>query len=492
MKIKKKNFIISVLLCLILSIFIIITIIFFNNKEIINNLIDKNYKLGLDENTTILNLESKENDNVLLVFENNSGIKQITAPNGLTIFANGKKKVAMDYKVEENEKYTFNITDINNNVTYKSFICPKAHIEITRQDFDIDMEDTMSKLIQNFYDNMIATNFINIDMGELNYMNSNQSVNLQEAVSTWKVIGADTWRVTSDGKIYSSVPGGSSKPNWWGTGLINPDEKVKQTYNFEMDFTLFQSGQLNEGPCFFVSINSDGSLNGYFFNVNNHKACYGNPNYYQCRLWRFDHYTLDQSFSGGINNNTHMWCYPVSAGWNVGGSSSYGNDKFTCLAAWNGSLNATYHVEASDGHILITMNGSPVANVIDNTYTSGTYGFWGNNCEQKDSMYLTNINFKSMNIYTLSNLLSDTTWAPITINAVVNFSNEIETSMSDLNVINTFKDNEIHYLQIGSETNKTSSETFIANIDNRGKWIDSSNYDNYINQIETYLVNLFK
>lgn len=443
-----------------------------------------------DSTDAKLALVSMENNNILLTFSSPIGLKTIECPNSTKIECNGRTKVAIDYQVEANQKYTFEITDNNNKRTSKTVNCPQSHIEIARQNFDIDMEATMERLTQNFYDNLIATNFITMNMGELNYMNSAQAINLQEAVSTWRTIGASTWRVTSDGKIYSSVPGGQTKPNWWGTGLINPDEKIKQTYSFEMDFTLAQSGQLNEGPCFFVTVNPDNTLSGYFFNVNNHKACYGNPNYYKCCLWKFNHYNLDQSFSAGINDSTHMWCYPVSTGWNVGGTSSYGNNSFTCLAAWNGSLNAQYHVEASDGHILITMNGNTVANVNDSTYTSGTYGFWGNNCEQKDSMYLTNISFKSMNIYTLANLIRDTNWVPTTNNIVVNFSNMAETSISDQSVIDLFVYNDIHYVSIGNEDNKEATETFISNINNNGQWINSSDYETYMTSVENYLVDL--
>ena len=37
-------------------------------------------------------------------------------------------------------------------------------------------------------------------------------------------------------------------------------------------------------------------------------------------------------------------------------------------------------------------NGTEIINVTDSQYKSGTYGFWGNNCEVAGAMTLSNIN----------------------------------------------------------------------------------------------------
>lgn len=415
----------------------------------------------------------------------------------MRFIAIGKNEIAIDYKVEKNKAYKFEITDISNNTIEKTFCTPEAHIELTRQEFDINLEETVEALSENLKSNLIATNFIKIGTGELNYINSADALNLQEVVSSWKKIGADTWSVTNDGKIYSYVKGGKSKPSWWGTGLINPDENARKTYEFFMEFTLAQSGQLNEGVCFNVTENADGSLNGYFFNVSMHKSCIGTSTY-ACRLWRFDHYTLDQSFSAGINRK--LWCwwdtkYTTKSAWtptNPPTKITVGNDSFTCLAAWTGTTTAQYHVEAKEGNILIKMDGNIVAEVTDTTYTEGTYGFWGNNCEQKDSMYLKDIKLKAANVYYLSDLLNDAEWNVQTKNIVINLNNTTETILNDEGVQDKFIDNKIHLLAVTNTTNKNTYESFIRAINNQGKWINSDNYDNYINGINSYLVNYLR
>ena len=490
MKIKKKNFIILFLLCLILLFFIIISIILFNNKGIINDLIDKTYKLNMDENSTTLNLESKENDDVLLIFENNNGIKQITAPNGLIIYADGKKKVAMDYQVEANTTYNFETISMSDSVSYSSFTTPTSHIELTRLDFDIDLEVARSRIRKELNKNMIATNFIDLKLGDLDNLVSG-SVNLSEAVNSWRTIGAPTWAVTSDGQqIYSSVPGGNGWPNWWGTGLINPNEKAFKINSFALDFTLASSGYLHEGPCFFVTQNDDGTLNGYFFNVSMHTVYSG---VYVCCLWKFDHYNLNQSFSSGINS--FMWCAPYHGNgnmsrWTPGGGASYGNNSFTCLAQWTGYANGQYHVVAKDGNITIELDGNTVVDINDTTYTEGTYGFWGNNCEQRDSMYIKDVSIRTFVIPTLEELLQDITWSNDINNIIINFSNSNEVSLDNTSTVDTFNNYGINYLAISTEENKSSIESFIEKINNKGEYIDNTNYDDYMQKIIDYLLNI--
>ena len=64
------------------------------------------------------------------------------------------------------------------------------------------------------------------------------------------------------------------------------------------------------------------------------------------------------------------------------------------------------------------------------------------------------------------------------------------------NITNTLKSN--NYMKVDDKISGNiiaaiyDDETFINTIDNNGVWIDSTNYDNYINGIATYLVNLFK
>lgn len=209
---------------------------------------------------------------------------------------------------------------------------------------------------------------------------SSQDVNVDKIINSWETIGSPTWSAL-DGKIYSNSPGGnngwgdnpnekwnsSKKRSWWGTGLLDPEGYESKAIT--MDFTMVTGGSLNEGVCFNVTKNSDGSLNGYFVTICNHANM-------ECRLWKFNHYTLDLSFSSGINGR--MWCCPRNNIWNVGQTTTYGDDSFTALQAWSTSnSNVTYHIEYEKGRILIKADGNVVADVRDNTYTERNLWFLG-------------------------------------------------------------------------------------------------------------------
>jgi len=426
-------------------------------------------------------------------------MKEITKGKSKTLklFKNGKAKTismislivlaftSLTIYVAANQSIKVSVTEAPD----VDLVLAKGQTDVDLTQFETDLKAELEK--QGVDSNKVNIQALNVTENTL----SSESVNVDEIVNSWQKIGADTW-TAKNGMIYSQVPGGVAKPNWWGTGLI--DQNGFKTTKFNMDFTLAQSGQLNEGPCFFVTVNDDGSLNGYFFNVNNHKACYGNPNYYQCRLWKFNHYTLDQSFSAGINDSRQMWCYPVSSGWNVGGTTTYGNDSFTCLAAWNGNLTAKYHVEAADGHILITMDGNTVADVNDSTYTQGTYGFWGNNCEQKDSMWLKDIKIGTVKEYikTFSDVLQEPTWNNNTIRTIVHVQDSTRdefaenTQVSD--ILERMMNKGIYYIGWGTDANKTQMETTLAENDSHGMFTENTKYQTAISETAKYIKSLIK
>ena len=113
-------------------------------------------------------------------------------------------------------------------------------------------------------------------------------------------------------------------------------------------------------------------------------------------LFKFEHYTLDQSFSSGINGR--MWCGPHGhGGWSVGRKVTYGSESYTTLATWNDNASNINYSVSSDGkgNIVIKENNITVVSIFDDTYTKGTYGFWGNNCETSNYMYISNFSVQA-------------------------------------------------------------------------------------------------
>ncbi len=337
---------------------------------------------------------------------------------------------------------------------------------------------------------------------------SSQDLNVDKIINSWETIGAPTWSAIN-GKIYSNSPGSagdwsdnpgvhwtsSNSLSWWGTGLLDPNGYETETVT--IDFKMVTGGKLNEGVCFNVTKNADGSLNGYFVTICNHINM-------ECRLWRFDHYTLDQSFASGINRN--MWCHPEShsskrdnASWNVGHTSTFRQDSFTCLAAWSTeSSNVPYHIEYKDGNILIKANNSVVVNITDRTYPRGTYGFWGNNCEAGGLMYLNNIRISTITqkVKTLEEVLREPEWREDSIKVLTYVGDQVNeqlnhpTSLGEL-LTRTIND-EIHYVGWGQDVNQSQTLDFIAANNNNGTFINNTDYQNSINETADYIKSLIE
>lgn len=379
-------------------------------------------------------------------------------------------------------------------------------IMLTSKETTLDLTNFEEDLTKKLQNEGISTDNINFQTVERKQSSiSSEDLNVDQIVNSWETVGASTWSATN-GQIYSKIPGSGGAPNgqgnWWGTGLFN--QNGYNISNLNMSFTMVDGGNLNEGPAFFVNKNSDGSLSGYFINIANHN-CRG-LTYYTCRLWRFDHYTLNASFSDYSTGNGSLWCWDAThdpqahssdAGispWVVGQKTTPGNDSFTCLAAWNGVMtNVNYQINASNGHIVIKMQNQTVVDMNDTTYLKGTVGFWGNNCEQSASMHLTNINITTEEtIYrTYDEVLRQPTWRNNAEHVIVNVDNTVDTSFTDTSMIGellsrTQKDN-IHFIQWGTDSNKSIIENFIKQNDNKGLFTYNNDYENALIQTAKYI-----
>lgn len=387
-------------------------------------------------------------------------------------------------------------------------LSPKLNVDImlTSKETTLDLTNFESDLVEKLKNEGVSTNNINFQTVERKQSSiSSEDLNVDQIVNSWETVGASTWSATN-GQIYSKIPGSGGAPNgqgnWWGTGLFN--QNGYNISNLNMSFTMVDGGNLNEGPAFFVNKNADGSLSGYFINVANHN-CRG-LTYYTCRLWRFDHYTLNSSFSDYSTGNGSLWCWDAThdpqahssdggiSPWVVGQKTTPGNDSFTCLAAWNGVMNnANYDINASNGHIVIKMQNQTVVDMTDSTYLKGTVGFWGNNCEQSASMHLTNINITTEEtIYrTYDEVLRQPTWRNGAEHVIVNVDNTVDTSFTDTSMIGellsrTQKDN-IHFIQWGTDENKAIIENFIKQNDNKGLFAYNNDYENALIQTAEYI-----
>ena len=374
------------------------------------------------------------------------------------------------------------------NVTVSITPKPKIDIALAKGISTTDVTNFKDDIINGLKAQNIDTSNVNVFSVEATASQlTSEDVNVDKIINNWETVGASTWSSTN-GQIYSKVPGGSSKPSWWGTGLLDPDGY--NTDQVTMDFTMVTGGKLNEGVCFNVTKNSDGSLNGYFVTICNHSNS-------ECRLWRFDHYTLDQAFDSGINKN--IWCNPGNPGdagsWTVGHKSVYGNDSFTCLAAWTtGSSNIPYHIEYKNGHILINASGNKVVDMVENTYKKGTYGFWGNNCETTSYMYITGIKISTIQVKAkkLEEVLREPKWREGSLRFLINVTDKSDENLANGNstygeLITRLMNDSVYFVTWGNNVNKEQFTNLITQSNNKGKFINNTNYNTSITETSKYV-----
>ena len=367
---------------------------------------------------------------------------------------------------------------------------PKIDVSLAKANTSVNLNNFQTDLLRKLREIGVDTNDVKISAIETvtNQLTS-QTVNVDQIINSWQVIGADTWTSTN-GQIYSSTGGGQSKPAWWGTALIDPNGYESQDYS--SSFTMVSGGQLNEGVCFNVTRNSDGSLNGYFVSVCNHLNS-------ECRLWRFDHYTLDQAFDKGIN--AYMWCHPSSHAskpdpnsWVVNHVSRTGNDSFTCLAGWTtNSSNVKYDISYKNGLITIKVNNAQVASVRDTKYQKGTYGFWGNNCEMATYMYLRDIKISTVTEQTknFSEILREPDWREGSYKFLTYVDDKLNSDLSNAStygeLITRLMNEGIHFLGWGTNTNKSQLENIVKLNDNKGFFTSNTSYTQAIQKTAEYI-----
>ena len=151
-------------------------------------------------------IETK-NDNIVLVkFYNPTGIKEIKYPTGDIITCNGKVDVGVDWKVSKNQKYEFTLKDVNETEKKYTFYAPGVHVELTKNDINIDLNSAKNVIIDNLNNSLVATNFVNVTVvaGERETVNS-QTTSMQEIFNNWNKIGGGTWSVNKNGYLVNSA-----------------------------------------------------------------------------------------------------------------------------------------------------------------------------------------------------------------------------------------------------------------------------------------------
>lgn len=446
---------------LLIIVLLLISLLFIAYKTVPNTYISRisNLFKPQSEENTVFSLSSKDNNNVLLSFENNNGINKIVYPNGFKLNVNGKNKIAIDYQVEKNKEYIFQVTDTNNNTTNEKFVVPSVRIEITKKNLNTDLENMTQLLKEDLNKKLIATNFINIGTGEQSYVDST-SANMQEVFQNWTAFGDGTWSYNSSTKTILNTKNSS-----YYTGYYYPNGDFE---DLELSFNA-------------MTTDGDDDMIGAMIRFNKNSATS-----YTSYL-----FLLDRHDNGGVNNGEFNGInriinvnFPAVSGWTAGATTKLSVNP---NLRWTRNKWQNYKIIAKGNLIQAYIDNTLVAQANDNSIARGTYGFLA---MSQANTYFKDIIIKTSKSLTLTELLQRETWNLTDINIVINLNNAVETSLEDQNCIDIFNWNDIYYLGVGTSTNKTSTDEFLTKINNKGEWIDGSNYEAYVDEIANYISNI--
>lgn len=449
-----KNKIIIIFAIIIILVTILVMILALNNVISINKKIKAENQLFFEEGLT---LSSSKDNKVLVTICKENGIDKIEYPNGFSINCNGRNVVAINYEVEIPQEYIFKTTDINGNVTYDSFWAPNVNIQITKKDIALNLENLKQTVQEQLLSKNIATNFVDFGLGEQNSINS-ATQDVATIFNKWKSFGDGKWGYNASNKwIYNTY--NSTKL----TGFYDPESNY-ETIELSFEARTTDSDDDMIGSAIRFTQNATEVYTSYLFLLDRH-----------------------DSSGKGINNGEFNGITKLN-----NKSFSYANmEKLSVNPSlrWTRSKWQSYKFTAKGSKIEAYLDGQLVASAIDDSITTGSFGFVS---YSQAYSYFRNIVVTTTKSYTLAELLANKIWDAERENVVVNINNSIEELLKQEEGIWLFNENNIHYIGVGNEVNKEEIEQFITNIGDKGTFTESSDMDNAIVEIVEYIEKIVK
>ena len=174
------------------------------------------------------------------------------------------------------------------------------------------------------------------------------------------------------------------------------------------------------------------------------------------------------------------------------------NNLKTCQKVskrWVRNTLTNYKIEAKGNNIKVYIDGTLIIDYKDtnNPIYKGSYGFFS--YSQAQSMFK-NIQIESVSYKTFKNVLSNTTFDAKKIHAIINIADKNEDEFSNNStkgeILSKTINQGVSYIVLGTDANKEQSKEIIKENDNKGIFIDNTNYNEAIKNTATYIVKLLK
>ena len=350
---------------------------------------------------------------------------------------------------------------------------------------------------------------------------SSSDFDIDTILNNWDKIGADVW-YSSNGELTCNLPGdwGDSGKNWMQTAIINPDAYDARDINAEM--TVSRGGILMEGFGWRIQHNTKlDTYSGYFINFGVHPwtkswdwdGDWSTPNtegISGVNLMRFDNMYFDSPFqSGGPMGIIHCNGTGPSRpdGLTVtqaftGKRAGMGYGSITFLDSYPTTLMGKISIQMKGSHIVVKLNDKVIMEADDQKYRNGTFGFWGNNCEQSAAMLVKNISIETSNKKSLGDAVSDVEWRDNSTKFIIYGEDIVPDYMLDTSsmdyqyTVQKLLTQDIYLIVLGKDENKDVFNQLINNIspsaEQRGKFLLNIDAIDAMNGASDTIISLLK
>ena len=356
---------------------------------------------------------------------------------------------------------------------------PTVDVLLTKRNSVLDMEqvkaDILSQL-QNLGINTANVRFIESDRLQVDTNAAGANI----IFNNWKRIGyPGQWSLITTNGIYTIQNAENTDGN---TGFIYPE-----SYDFQdMDISVDLRSTIDDddvlGLLLRINVTEDSSnpqnikTSGYILSLG---PTYSSNNTYQPVLLRHNNNLFrdgsGRQTSGTVQGGTLLTYAAKSYGWQL--------NKWT-----------HFEVKVKGNNIKVYRNNVLIIDYTDtsaNRIMSGSYGVF--------SFSQANSQFRNYKAVTYSwkkyeQVLHEPKWRQNAYRILVNVDDEIDKTLTDKNIegeiLSRTLNDQIHFIQWGSNENITESQNFISRNDNKGMFVDSSNYTNCVNETALYIKNL--
>lgn len=279
-----------------------------------------------------------------------------------------------------------------------------------------DYMDTFESVLQSASNNIDAR----VEKVETSTISSSD-FNIDTILNSWTQYGAHVWS-SNRGMLTCALPGGSSvgSGSWQGTIMLDPNGW--QTGDIMIECTSNNAAELMEGLCWHVTQNADGTFNGYFLNFGAHG--YLQPGRRDgVSLMRFSNVDFNQRFDGSHMGDL-IWCGYTGPSYQ-GRTVRNDGATITHLATYGNLLTGKVRVNVTGPNMEVYFNDQLIMQAQDSTYPIGSYGFWGNNCEVRQSMLVSDITITTGATKTLGEAISDVAWRDGSVRFVIHATDVI-------------------------------------------------------------------